>query len=82
MKQSQPVTGESFWDAGDMGCGELLIELKFWLQDKAPFAVVEVIALDSGAKEDMPAWCRLTGHRLLEASHPKYKIERRTKEKE
>lgn len=65
------------WDAGEMGCGELLIELKFRLQELNPGSVMELITLDPGAKQDMPAWCRLTGHKLLFADHPKYKIENR-----
>ena len=27
--------------------------------------VLEVLATDEGIKEDMPAWCRATGHELL-----------------
>lgn len=65
------------WDAGEMGCGELLIELKFRFQEMEPGSIIELTALDPGAKEDMPAWCRLTGHRLLSADHPQYRIENR-----
>ena len=76
FKENSP---DSFvrWDAGEMGCGELLIELKFRFQEMRPGSVIELIAQDPGAKEDLPAWCRLTGHRLLSADHPKYCIENR-----
>jgi tRNA 2-thiouridine synthesizing protein A len=29
---------------------------------------------DAGAPIDIPAWCRLSGHSLISASHPNYII--------
>ena len=43
-----------------------------------PGARLLVVAHDPGAPEDLPAWCRLTGNRLLEARPPHYLIERRS----
>ena len=40
-------------------------------------AVLTVTATDPAAPEDLPAWCRLTGHALLTADHPTYRIRRR-----
>jgi NifU-like protein involved in Fe-S cluster formation/TusA-related sulfurtransferase len=54
----------SVWDAGDLGCGELVLELRGRLA-AMPGQVLRVIALDPGAPEDIPAWCRLTGHALV-----------------
>jgi len=65
------------WDAGDLGCGELVLELKGRLDRMRPRQVIKVIALDPGAPADMPAWCRLTGHTLRHEEHPVYLIERR-----
>ena len=65
------------YDAGQTGCGQLLMNLRITLKDMPPGAVLKVKAYDSGVREDLPAWCRLTGHRLLEAAHPNYLIERR-----
>lgn len=67
------------WDAGDMGCGDLVLELRLRLQDMKPGQVIRVIARDPGAPADMPAWCGLTGHALLEASHPVYVIRKKEK---
>jgi tRNA 2-thiouridine synthesizing protein A len=39
--------------------------------------VLRLVALDSGAHEDLPAWCRLTGHTLLSATPPVYLIRRK-----
>lgn len=65
------------WDAGEMGCGELLIELAGRMRSLAPGQVLELRALDPGAVEDIPAWCGLTGHSLVLARHPIYEIRRR-----
>lgn len=71
------VPADEEWDAGEMACGDLLLALRIRLQRMAPESVLKVIARDPSAPEDVPAWCRLTGHRLLSASHPEYVIERK-----
>lgn len=65
------------WNAGLMGCGELIMLLRFRMQLLAPRQRLRLIALDPGAREDLPAWCRLTGHTLVQAHHPEYIIQRR-----
>ena len=35
------------------------------LKELKPGQVLEVLADDEGIKEDMPAWCRTTGNKLL-----------------
>jgi tRNA 2-thiouridine synthesizing protein A len=49
------------WDAGTLGCGELLVELRRRMRDQPPGTVLRVISADPGAPEEIPAWCRLTG---------------------
>lgn len=68
---------EERWDAGDLGCGELLLELRGRLKRLAPNGVLTLVALDPGAPEDLPAWCALAGHRLLSAQPPVYRIQRK-----
>jgi tRNA 2-thiouridine synthesizing protein A len=65
------------WDAGEMGCGELLVELAGRMRKLASGQVFELRALDPGALEDIPAWCTLTRHSLVSAQHPIYRIQRR-----
>lgn len=65
------------WDAGHMGCGELVMELRLRLREMRPGEVLQVRALDPGAREDLPAWCALTGHALVRAQHPQYDIRRK-----
>ncbi len=47
-----------------MGCGELVMLLRIRLK-AMPGEVLRVIALDSGASEDLPAWCRMTRNELV-----------------
>ncbi len=58
------VGEDAVWDAGELGCGELVLGLRKRLH-AMPGRVLKVVALDPGAPEDLPAWCRMTGHELL-----------------
>lgn len=66
------------WDAGELGCGELIVKLKLLLRDDlAPGGLLRLTATDAGVREDLPSWCRLTGHPLIHAEHPQYVIQRK-----
>ena len=65
------------WDAGETGCGELLMLLMPRLTSLPPGGILRLTARDAGAPEDLPAWCRLTGHQLVYAQHPEYWIKKR-----
>ncbi len=65
------------WDAGDMGCGEVIVMLRSRMRGLAPGEVLKLTVNDLGAPRDMPAWCRMTERRLLRADHPNYWIEQR-----
>jgi tRNA 2-thiouridine synthesizing protein A len=69
---------EERWDAGEMGCGQLVFELHVRMNQLKPGDRLEVIARDPGAPTDLPAWCRMTGHTLVSADHPVYVIQRKT----
>lgn len=66
MKKCQnEAPGEhATWDAGFMGCGELVIELRARLKEM-PGKVLRLVAHDAGADEDIPAWCRMTRNSLI-----------------
>ena len=68
---------DATFDAGPMGCGEIVIELKFRLRDLPAGARLFVRGTDPGLPEDLPAWCRMTGHTLVWAGPPFYLIQRR-----
>jgi tRNA 2-thiouridine synthesizing protein A len=65
------------WDAGDMGCGDLVLELRARVEMLVPGRVLRLNARDPGAPADIPAWCRMTGHALVSAQHPIYVIRRK-----
>jgi tRNA 2-thiouridine synthesizing protein A len=65
------------WDAGDLACGVLLLKLRGRMETMRPGQVLRLVAQDAGTPEDLPAWCRLTGHTLLSAEHPVYLIRRK-----
>ncbi len=65
------------WDAGNMGCGELVMQLRMQLQLLKAGQILKLTATDAGMPEDLPAWCRLTGHTLVRSNHPEYWIRRR-----
>jgi tRNA 2-thiouridine synthesizing protein A len=65
------------WNAGELGCGELVLELRNRLTVMKPGERLELVALDPGAPADIPAWCRMTGHTLVSAQHPVYLIQRK-----
>ncbi|MCA9759316.1 MAG: sulfurtransferase TusA family protein [Candidatus Eisenbacteria bacterium] len=69
----------SRFDGGDGGCGEMLLDMRIHFRPLCSGARVAVLAPGEGAPVEIPAWCRVTGHRLLEANPPFYWIEVREK---
>lgn len=61
---SQPPS-DMVVDGGPLGCGELLVLLHGKMRDLRPGEILELVTGDPGAHEDLPAWCRMTGHTLL-----------------
>ncbi len=65
------IEADQVWDAGDLGCGHLLIELRRRLR-AMPGCILPLVALDPGAVEDIPSYCRITRNELVRmepASH-------------
>jgi tRNA 2-thiouridine synthesizing protein A len=69
-----PIHADAEWDAADLGCGELVLELRRRLGRMRPGEILRLIALDPGAPADLPAWCRMTGQALVSEKHPVYHI--------
>ncbi|QED49011.1 sulfurtransferase TusA family protein [Cytobacillus dafuensis] len=53
------------YDAGPTGCGELIMNVFLTMRKMQEGDIIEVISYDPGAREDLPAWCRLQHHTLL-----------------
>lgn len=79
IDDATPPISDAEHDAGDLGCGDLVIDLKFKLADMAPGSVLLVRATDPAAPVDLPAWCGLVGHTLLHVSPPRYWIRRKAR---
>ncbi len=60
-----------------MSCGELVLELARRMRAMEPGEILLLVAHDPGAPEDLPAWCRQTGHTLVAAEGHRYWIRRR-----
>lgn len=54
-------------DARRLLCPMPVIRTQQRVAELAPGDVLEVWCSDPGARHDIPAWCRVNGHRLLEA---------------
>ena len=68
---------DAHWDAGDLGCGDLVLQLMVRMKAMQEGEVLRLVALDPGAPADIPAWCRMTGHALVDAQPPVYLIRRK-----
>jgi TusA-related sulfurtransferase len=65
------------WNAGDIGCGRLVVGLKRNISRVRAGELLRVTAGGAAARIDVPAWCRLTGNQLICESHPSYVIRRK-----
>lgn len=68
------VAADQVWDAGDRGCGELVLELRSRVAQLDDGRVLRLVARDPGAPADIPAWCRMTRNTLVHEAHPVYLI--------
>ena len=73
------ISADEVWDAGALGCGPLLLELRNRMRS-IPGKTLMLVAQDLGAPEDIPAWCRVTGNPLLatEPAQSRYWIKSKT----
>jgi tRNA 2-thiouridine synthesizing protein A len=73
----EPPAHDRVLDVGDILCGELAVLLRKELKAMQPGQVLEVVARDAAAPQDLPAWCSMTGHALVHAQPPHFWIRRR-----
>ena len=74
---TSPTEVDETWDAGDLGRGELVLELKTRLDRMESRRLMKLVALDLSVSADLPAWCRMPGHTLVSCEHPVYLIRRK-----
>ena len=65
------------WDAGEAGCGALIMGLKRAIEQIRGGELLQVTARDSAAPIDLVAWCLMTGNALVSEDHPIYVLQKR-----
>lgn len=55
-------------DARGLLCPLPVIRTQDRVRSLAPGALLEVLATDPGTMQDIPAWCRVHGHELIETA--------------
>jgi tRNA 2-thiouridine synthesizing protein A len=68
---------DDVFDAMELGCGQLLLDFRMHIRPLPEGAVLLLATRDIASPREIPAWCRLTGHRLMAQSHPYYLIEKK-----
>jgi tRNA 2-thiouridine synthesizing protein A len=53
-------------DARGLSCPMPIVRTALAVKALAPGALIEVLATDPGSQRDFVAWCRSTGHALVE----------------
>lgn len=73
-----PPRADAMGDFGDASFEEGVL-LKIWnlLEPLVKGQVLEVRSMDSGVREDLPDWCRMTGQEYLGASGPSHFVRKR-----
>ena len=74
---SDSVTVDAEWDAGDLACGDLVLELLQKIRAMPPGSILKLIATDPAARIDIGAWCRVTKNPLVAMSPPMFLIRRK-----
>jgi TusA-related sulfurtransferase len=57
--------GQHFIDAADMGCGDVTLLLRKELKLLEPGTIVALRSRVPAVAEELPAWCRMTGHHFM-----------------
>ena len=61
------MTQRRILDARNLLCPMPVIRVQDAMESLAPGDEIEVWCTDPGAMSDVPAWCRVHGHKVLEA---------------
>jgi tRNA 2-thiouridine synthesizing protein A len=78
---SQPAAAlfdaDAYYDAGGKGCAEgPLDRIAALLRQLESGQTLEVRATDPSVAVDLPAWCRMTGHTVVDQQGDRYLIRR------
>lgn len=65
MNEQINIVPDAVADFSTKQCGDLAISLMQKMKTLTAGQILEVYALDAGAANDIPAWCRMTKNELL-----------------
>lgn len=57
-------------DARRLLCPIPVIRVQDAIAGLEPGDILEVVCTDPGTRSDIPAWCRINGHRVVDISEP------------
>jgi tRNA 2-thiouridine synthesizing protein A len=69
---------DEVYDSFDRGCGDFIMDLRQVMADLPAGTTLMIASRDAGAPVEIPAWCRLTGHALVDAEPPFYLVRKKT----
>ncbi len=71
-------SADQFYDAGDKGCGDgPMDEIAGMMRKMSAGQTLEIFATDPAVSADLSAWCRMTGHQLVEQQNNHYLLQRK-----
>jgi len=59
------MRADSTLDCFGLLCPMPIVKTAAKIKELEPGQVLEIVSTDEGIKEDMPAWCKATGHEFL-----------------
>src|SRR3954469_14068961 len=63
---SHPYSADVSFDGGDLDCGNgLLLLIRKHIDPLDRGGLLEIVSTETSVKEDLPAWCRMTGNELV-----------------
>lgn len=69
---------DALCDLGDSGCeAGPLLRVRNLVASLAPGQVLEIRSTNATARDEVPAWCRMTGHEYLGAAGSRYFVRKR-----
>ena len=69
-------SADQFYDAGDKGCGDgPMDDIAGMMHKMSAGQTLEIFATDSAVSADLSAWCRMTGHQLVEQQDNHYLLQ-------
>lgn len=72
------LNADHFYDAGDVGCAYgPLTDIAAMIKQLESGQTLEVRATDPTVAVDLPAWCRLTGHKFVRQVDDRFLIRRK-----